>query len=95
MSPHYNKNAEAPTYNLILGKEECLALDNYISRFSEVPFKSNDGTMNGRTGRFWRYFNEAGLATVQPIGIHTCEQVGVGIARLLGMPNPEKHTGQC
>ena len=91
---NYGKQGRA-TYNLIIGTEECLALDNYISAFPEVPFKTKNGKMNGRTGRFWRYFNESGLATVKDMGIHTCEKVGVNIAKLLGMPNPESHTGQC
>ena len=41
------------------------------------------------------YINEKLIATIKVIGIHPCEQMGIEIATLLGLPNPEKYTGQC
>ena len=34
------------------------------------------------------------VSTVKPVGKHPCSKVGVKVAEFLGLPNPEKYTGQ-
>lgn len=66
-----------PGYAIISGTKECLALSNYIECFPEVPILAGNGQYNGRTGRFWRYLTQNGIATIKPIGIHTCQNVSI------------------
>ena len=36
-----------------------------------------------------------GIATVKPIRIHVCQNVGIKIAELLNLPNSNNYKGQC
>ena len=54
--------------------------------------------MNGRSGRFFRYLHlkTCGqiISTVMPIGKGPCSQVGINVAKFLGLSNAEEYTGQ-
>ena len=97
--PRGKKQKSADSFTLISGEVEIEALDRYIQCFPDPPVKATNGTMNGRTGRFFRYLRtdqKTGkiVSTVMPIGKTPCSKVGLKIAEFLNLPNPENYTGQ-
>ena len=49
------KRRNADSFTIITGELELKVLNAWISYFPDPPVKGQNGQMNGRTGRFFRY----------------------------------------